>query len=141
MDIPMELSKILINETGDIQLIVLKEREGRRAFPIRIGIAEAVAIDRRLKGIEFARPMTHDLLANVISELGGSLVKIVINDLRDVLVEGEPRATFFARLHVIQDGRRMEIDSRPSDAIALGAASGTPIFVADWVLDAVAGEG
>lgn len=140
MDVPMELSRILITETADRQMIVLKERGGERCFPIRIGIAEAVAIDRRLKGKQFARPMTHDLLANVIESLSGHLEKIVINDLRDVNVDGHARGTFFARLHIRQNGQNLEIDSRPSDAIALGIAYNTPIFVADWVLATVAGE-
>ena len=140
MDVRMELSRILITETREGQIIVLKEHEGERRFPIQIGIAEAVAIDRRLKGIRFVRPMTHDLLAGVIEELGGRLEKIVINDLREVAVDGEARGTFFARLHIRQDGKMVEVDSRPSDAIALGIANDTPIFVTDWVLDMVAGN-
>ncbi len=139
MDVRMELSRILITETSDLQLIELTERGGSRCFPIRIGIAEALAIDRRLKGVPFARPMTHDLLANTIESLGGVLDKIVVNDLRDVLVEDQPRSTFFARLHIRQGDRTIEIDSRPSDAIALGVAGNTPIYVADHVLDAVTG--
>ena len=140
MDVAMQLSRIVISETTDQQIIVLKECDGQRCFPIRIGIAEAIAIDRRLKGIQFVRPMTHDLLGEVIDGLGGELEKIVVNDLRDVTVDGEPRGTFFARLHIRQNGRVVQIDSRPSDAIALGIANSTPIFVADWVLAMVAGE-
>ncbi len=139
MDIRMDLSRILIQETGDFQIIVLKERDGERQFPIRIGIAEIFAIDRRLKGVSFARPMTHDLLESVIESLGGKLEKIVINELREVIVEDQPRETFFARLFIQQDGRMVQIDSRPSDAIALGIASDTPIYVTDWILDAAAG--
>lgn len=141
MDIRMDLSRILITETGDLQLIELTEREGTRSFPIRIGIAEALAIDRRLKGVPFARPMTHDLLANTIESLGGTLERIVVNDLRDVLVDDEPRSTFFAVLYIRQGERVVEVDSRPSDAIALGVASGTPIYVADHVLDAASPSG
>jgi uncharacterized protein len=140
MDVPMELAQILISETVDHQMIVLKEKGGHRRFPIRIGISEAVAIDRRLKGINFVRPMTHDLLADVIEQLDGHLEKIVINDLRDITVDGQPHGTFFARLFISQNGRTVEIDSRPSDAIALGVANNTPIFVTDWVLNVVAGE-
>ncbi len=140
MDVPMVLSRVLITETMDQQMIVLKERDGERFFPIRIGISEAIAIDRRLKGNAFARPMTHDLLGTIIEELGGRLEKVVINDLRDVMVDGVPRGTFFAQLHIRQDGKVLEIDSRPSDAIALGVAYDTPIFVKDWVLDAASGH-
>jgi hypothetical protein len=140
MDVPMVLSRVLITETMDHQIIVLKERDGQRCFPIRIGISEAIAIDRRLKGNAYVRPMTHDLLATVIQELGGTLEKVVINDLRDVMVDGVPRGTFFAQLHIRQDGKVVQIDSRPSDAIALGVAYDTPIFVRDWVLETAANQ-
>jgi len=129
MEIEMELSQIIIQETTEQQIIVLKERYGDRSFPIVIGIAEALAIDRRLKGIRPERPLTHDLLYNVISKLSGKLERIVINDLRD--------HTFYARLVINQDGRDVEIDSRPSDAIALGAVNNMPVFVAEHVLRAV----
>ena len=82
MEMEAELSRIIINEMSDQQVIVLKERHGSRSFPIVIGIVEIFAIDRRLKGIKPARPMTHDLLANVIEDLGAKIEKIVINDLR-----------------------------------------------------------
>jgi len=122
----MDLAKIIITETEDRRIIVLKERDGTRTFPIVIGIAEACAIDRRLKGIQTLRPLTHELLASVIEQLGGQLEKIVINDLRD--------GTFYARLMVRQDGRLREIDSRPSDAIALGVATEVPVYVEEHVL-------
>jgi len=125
----MELSRIVISEQTDQQFIFLREQGGERQFPIVIGVAEAYAIDRRLKKIPIARPMTHDLLANVIEAMGGELEKIVVNDLRD--------STFIATLHVRRDGEVIEIDSRPSDAIALGVGLGTPIFVAEHVLQAV----
>ncbi|MFQ6048406.1 MAG: bifunctional nuclease family protein [Phycisphaerae bacterium] len=126
MEIRMDLAKIIISETSEEQIIVLKERDGERAFPIVIGINEAAAIDRRVKGIQTARPLTHDLLARVIEQLGGELEKIVINDLKN--------HTFYARLIIRHDGELIEIDSRPSDAIALGVASDTPIYVAEHVL-------
>ena len=125
MDIEAELSRIIINETSDQQIIVLKERHGKRSFPIVIGIVEIFAIDRRLKGIMPPRPMTHDLLASVIESLGAKIEKIVINDLSN--------HTFFAKITLSLNGRTVEIDSRPSDAIALGAASNTPIYVAEHV--------
>jgi len=127
MDIEMELSRIIINETSDQQIIVLKERDGHRSFPIVIGIVEVFAIDRRLKGITPPRPMTHDLLGNIIEGLGAKVEKIVINDLRN--------HTFYAKIYLSVNGRTVEIDSRPSDAIALGTASNTPIYVAEHVLD------
>ncbi|MBN1512556.1 MAG: bifunctional nuclease family protein [Phycisphaerae bacterium] len=132
MLVRMDLARIIIVETGDSQVIILKERDGERHFPILIGINEALAIDRRLKGLKTPRPLTHDLMASIITELGAELEKIVINDLRD--------HTFFAQLMVRTNGRVVEIDSRPSDAIALGAATGTPIYVDDRVLREVWSE-
>ncbi|MHC4573825.1 MAG: bifunctional nuclease family protein [Planctomycetota bacterium] len=127
MDVEAELSRIIINETSDQQVIVLKERDGQRSFPIVIGIVEIFAIDRRLKGIKPPRPMTHDLLGTVIESLGARIDKIVINDLR--------HHTFYATITLSLNGRSVEIDSRPSDAIALGVASNTPIYVADHIFE------
>jgi len=94
-----------------------------------IGLPEAQAIERRLKGIQIKRPQTHDLLANVVNALGASLESITINDLSD--------HTFFATLDIkTADGKLIHVDSRPSDAIALGIAGGAPIFVDDRVLEA-----
>ena len=129
MSVQMELSRIVISEMQDQQIIVLKEVDGDRHFPIVIGSAEAYAIDRRLKGIPTQRPLTHDLLANVIEQLGGRVEKIEINNLQD--------HTFFAKIHIRRDGKVVQIDSRPSDAIALGIATTVPIFVAEHVLNEV----
>lgn len=126
MAVEMALNKIIISEMQDEQIIILKEVDGERTFPIVIGSSEAFAIDRRLKGIVHPRPLTHDLLANVIEQLGGELDHIEINDLQ--------KHTFFARLFIRRAGEMVEVDSRPSDAIALGIATSVPIFVADHVL-------
>lgn len=127
MDIEAELSRIIINESSDQQIIVLKECNGERKFPIVIGIVEIFAIDRRLKGIKPPRPMTHDLMDGVISNLGAKIEKIVINDLKDHV--------FYAVITLSTEDGTLEIDSRPSDAIALGVVSNTPIYVADHVFD------
>lgn len=127
MEVEAELSKIIINEMSDQQIIVLKERNGQRSFPIVIGIVEIFAIDRRLKGIRPARPMTHDLLVSIIENLGANVEKIVINDLNNHV--------FFARIHLSLNGQTIEIDSRPSDAIAIGTAVNAPIFVAEHVFE------
>lgn len=129
MAVKMELSRIVISEMQDRQIIVLTEVDGERTFPIVIGNAEAYAIDRRLKGIPTQRPLTHDLLANVIEQLGGEIDRIEINNLQD--------AVFFARIYIRQGDHTVEIDSRPSDAIALGVATMVPIFVAEHILDEV----
>ena len=126
MNVPMELSRFLITELGDQQVIFLKEKDGERSFPIMIGTSEALAIDRRLKGQETPRPMTHELLAKTIDALGGTIERVVISDIRE--------HTFIAVLSISRDGETIEIDSRPSDAIALGVAFDTPIFVAEHVL-------
>jgi len=129
MPIKMELSRILIREVVDAQFIELREVDGERTFPIVVGKPEAYAIDRRLKGFEPPRPQTHELLATVMADLGGTLQKILINDLMD--------GTFYAQLHVLQGDVEHEIDCRPSDAIALGVAMEVPIFVEEHVLDEV----
>lgn len=129
MDVRMDLARIVISDTSEQQIIYLRERSGGRQFPVVIGLNEALAIDRRVKNIATPRPLTHDLLANVITELGGDLEKIVIHDLRDHV--------FYAKLVIRCNGTLSEIDSRPSDAIALGVASDTPIYVADSVLQQV----
>ena len=143
MAVQMELSRILIRELNDYQIIELRELvpegetlpdgEELRTFPIVIGLPEAQAIERRLKGIQVKRPQTHDLLANLIRDLGGELESITINDLSD--------QTFFASLDIRrEDGDPRSVDSRPSDAIALGIATGVPIYVAEHVLDAATND-
>jgi len=125
----MELSRILIREITDAQFIELCEVDGHRTFPILVGKPEAYAIDRRLKGIEPPRPQTLELLADVIGNLGGELTKIYIDDLSD--------GTFFAKLFIQQGDTEHVIDSRPSDAIALGVAMQVPLYVDERVLDEV----
>jgi len=129
MDVPVELSRILITEFGEQQVIFLKETGGERTFPIMIGIAEALAIDRRLKGKQTPRPMTHDLLADVIDKLDARIQKVVISDIQD--------HTFIATLYLQRDGEVIPIDARPSDAIALCSAFDTPLFVAEHVFESV----
>jgi len=130
--IPVELSRILITEHDDQQMISLREKDGKRSFPIVIGSMEALAIDRRLKGQSLPRPLTHDLLASVIEAMGGHLERIVIDGLED--------HTFIATLHIGVEGKVLQVDSRPSDAIALGVAFDTPMFVAKQVFDEVLRE-
>ncbi|MFT3789358.1 MAG: bifunctional nuclease family protein [Tepidisphaeraceae bacterium] len=127
--VPVELNKIIISEMQDSQIIVLKEIDGERKFPIVIGSGEASAIDRRLKGITLPRPQTHELLASVIEHMGGTLERIDIVDLQD--------HTFFARLVIRKGDQVINVDSRPSDAIALGIANSVPIHVAEHVLNEV----
>jgi bifunctional DNase/RNase len=125
----MELTRIIINETSDSHIIFLKEVDGERMFPIVIGFFEASSIERRVKNVTTQRPLTHDLLANAIDLLGGDLQDIYINELRE--------HTYFAKLRIRHDGELVEVDSRPSDAIALAVTVDVPIYVADDILDEV----
>ena len=137
MSIQVELHQIIIREMEHEQFIVLKEVDGERRLPILIGSAEAFAIDRRLKGIPAARPLTHDLLANVIEAMGGVLEKIEITRLE--YIAAADNTTFFANLSIRHDGKVLTIDCRPSDAIALGAAGSVPIYVAEKVMEQATG--
>ena len=126
MPVQMELRRIIISEVEEHQVIVLKEVEGDRSFPIVIGIFEATSIDRRVKGMQSARPLTHDLIAAAVDQLGGEIQDIVISDLQD--------HTYFAKLRVRQEGELIEIDCRPSDAIAVAVTARVPIYVSEEVL-------
>ena len=133
MSIKMELCRVLIRETDDTHVVELREaevdEEHARVFPIVIGLTEAAAIERRLMGQAPPRPQTHELLDSVITELGFELDRIEINDLRE--------HTFFARIYLRRGSEMVDIDARPSDAIALGAIGDMPIYVAEHVLDEV----
>ena len=128
----MELKRIIISEVHEQQIIVLREVDGERSFPIVIGIFEATSIDRRVKNIVPPRPLTHDLIVSVVDQLGGDLQDIVISDLQD--------HTYFAKLRVRKDGELIEVDCRPSDAIAVAVTAKVPIWVAEDVLAETAAD-
>jgi bifunctional DNase/RNase len=111
-------------------IVILKVDDENRYLPIWIGQPEARSILMKLQNQEFSRPLTHDLAVNLVSELGGSMEKVTVTELRD--------STFFATISVQIDGRTIEIDSRPSDAIALAVRSGAEIFAADDVIEEAA---
>ena len=126
--IKMELARIIIDEKRQDQVIVLKEKEGERQLPIVIGFMEASSIKIKLTGMEVPRPMTHDLLGRVIESFGGSLERVIIDNLIN--------NTFHAKLELkTKEGETKFIDARPSDSIALAVRSKAPIFVADDVLE------
>ena len=129
--IQMEVSKIRIDERRGEQVIVLKERGGNRVLPIIIGISEVTAIKMKISGIQPPRPLTHDLLKDTIAQLGATLQRIVITKLEF--------NTFFAKLILqTKEGELREVDSRPSDGIAVALRADAPIFVAEEVLNQVA---
>ena len=134
MPVQMQLSRIIISEINDQQGIYLREVDGDRTFPILIGIFEATSIDRRVKQFQSPRPLTHDLIVAAVEGMGGELQDVVISDLRD--------HTYYARLRIRHEGELIEIDSRPSDAIAVAVTCDPPlpIFVAEDVLNDVLGE-
>jgi len=108
-------------------VVVLKEREGKRALPIVIGAHEAHAIFCELRNIKPQRPLTHDLMCSILEELEVQLARVVVHDLRENI--------YYALLVLINNGNEQEVDSRPSDAIALALRVGAPIFVADKVME------
>jgi len=133
-EIEMELARVLIQEESTQQYVLLREKNGAREFNIVVGTAEAITIDRRLKGKITPRPMTHDLLNNTIEALGGYLERVVINDLRPIEVSGVSSFTFFSLLVIKPVDHWVQIDARPSDAIVLSIVKETPIYVSQHVL-------
>ncbi len=134
MPVQMELSRIIISEVNNEQVIYLKEVEGDRQFPILIGIFEANSIHRRVTGLASQRPLTHDLLVATVDQLGATFQDVVISELKE--------HTYYARLRIRHGGELVEIDARPSDAIAVAVTCDPPlpIYVSEDVLDDVLGE-
>lgn len=134
MPVQMELSRIIISEINDQQVIYLKEVDGDRTFPILIGIFEATSIDRRVKHYQSPRPLTHDLVCGIVENLGAEIQDVVISELKE--------HTYFARLRIRFEGELVEIDARPSDAIAVAVTCDppVPIYVSEEVLEDVLGE-
>ena len=134
MPVQMTLSRSIISEINEQQVIYLQEVDGDRTFPILIGIFEATSIDRRVKDYQSPRPLTHDLVVSTVEQLGAELDSVVISELRD--------HTYYAKLRIRQDGDLIEIDSRPSDAIAVAVTCNPqlPIYVSEEVLEDVLEE-
>ena len=128
----MELRRIIISEIHEQQIILLREVDGERNFSIMIGLFEATSIDRRVKKLPSPRPLTHDLVANVVDSLGGELRDIYISELRE--------HTYFAKLRIRLNGEIVEVDCRSSDAVAIAVTANVPIYVAEDVLEEACGE-
>lgn len=130
MPVEMRLSRIIISEINESQVVFLQEVDGVRQFPILIGIFEATSIDRRVKEQPRLRPLTHDLIVACVESLGGTLDSVIISEVRE--------QTYYARLRIRHNGELTEIDARPSDAIAVAVTCNPhlPIFVEEEVLEA-----
>jgi len=127
-----ELAKVVMSENQDRQVIILEEKEGGRQLPIIIGLFEVFAIHRFLNDEPPPRPLTHELVGNIFREMNASVEKVIVNDLKDM--------TFYARLFISQDDTTYEVDSRPSDGIALAVQASAPILVEESVLEEAAQE-
>jgi bifunctional DNase/RNase len=127
MQIEMSIKGLMVDPINNMPIVILRDKDGNRTLPIWVGMFEANAIALQIENISTPRPMTHDLLRNVIHDLKASVEKIVVCDLQD--------GTFYALIYLDVNGESVAIDSRPSDAIALALRTRAPIFVEETVID------
>ena len=127
MLIEMTIKGLMVDPITNMPIVILKDKKGERVLPIWVGIFEANAIALQIENIATPRPMTHDLLRNVITDLDGQVDRIVVSDLKE--------NTFYAIIHLTVRGERIAIDARPSDAIALALRTKAPILVEESVID------
>ncbi|OFW12193.1 MAG: hypothetical protein A3F69_04345 [Acidobacteria bacterium RIFCSPLOWO2_12_FULL_66_10] len=127
MQIEMSIKGLMVDPITNMPIVILRDKDGQKMLPIWVGIFEANAIALQIENIETPRPMTHDLLRNVIQDLKASVQKVVICDLQE--------NTFYALIYLDVNSATVAIDARPSDAIALALRSRAPIFVEDTVID------
>jgi uncharacterized protein len=127
MQIEMTIKGLMVDPITNMPIIILRDKDGQKVLPIWVGIFEANAIALQIENVATPRPMTHDLLRNVIHDLNASVQKIVVCDLQE--------NTFYALIYLSLHGETVAIDARPSDAIALALRTRAPIFVEDEVID------
>jgi hypothetical protein len=127
MQIEMTIKGLMVDPITNMPIIILRDKEGQRVLPIWVGVFEANAIALQIENVATPRPMTHDLLRNVIHDLKAEIRKIVVSDLKE--------NTFYALIHLEVNGERLAVDARPSDAIALALRARAPIYVEDRVID------
>ena len=127
MLVKMNVSGLTIDPYTNSPIMILKEEDGERSLPIWIGLLEATAIASELENVKFARPMTHDLLRNMVESFKARIERVEVCDLRD--------NTFFALIHLVGEDRNLKMDARPSDAIALALRVDAPIFVHEQVFE------
>ena len=125
--VEMTIKGLMVDPITNMPIVILKDKDGERVLPIWVGIFEANAIALQIENIPTARPMTHDLLRNIITDLDGRVDRIVVSDLKD--------NTFYAIIHMTVRGERVAVDARPSDAIALALRTRAPILVEETVID------
>ncbi len=127
MLIEMTIKGLLVDPITNMPIVVLKDKAGERVLPIWVGIFEANAIALQIENVATPRPMTHDLLRNIIADLDGEVDRVVVSELKE--------NTFFAIIHLTVKGERVVVDARPSDAIALALRTRAPILVEETVVD------
>jgi len=127
MLIEMSIKGLMVDPITNMPIVILKDKLGERVLSIWVGIFEANAIALQIENVSTPRPMTHDLLRNIITDLDGSVDRVVVSDLKD--------NTFFAIVHLTVRGERIAVDARPSDAIALALRTRSPILVEESVID------
>jgi bifunctional DNase/RNase len=127
MLIEMSIKGLMVDPITNMPIVILKDKLGERVLSIWVGIFEANAIALQIENVSTPRPMTHDLLRNIITDLDGSVDRVVVSDLKD--------NTFFAIIHLTVRGERIAVDARPSDAIALALRTRSPILVEETVID------
>jgi bifunctional DNase/RNase len=124
---PMIISVLAVDSQTKSPIVILKEVDGERSLPIWIGMLEAHAIASEMEGIKLLRPMTHDLLKNILELVDAKVNKVEITDLRD--------NTYYALIHITHEGKELSIDARPSDALALSLRTNAPIFASEEIID------
>ena len=127
MQIEMTIKGLMVDPITNMPIVILRDKDGSRVLPIWVGVFEANAIALQIENVSPPRPMTHDLLKNVISDLRGRIERVVVSDLKE--------NTFFALIYLNVNGEVLAIDARPSDAIALALRARAPIFVEEKVID------
>ena len=127
MQIEMTIKGLMVDPITNTPIVILRDKDGQKVLPIWVGIFEANAIALQIENVSTPRPMTHDLLRNVIRDLNASVQKVVVCDLQE--------NTFYALIYLSLNGDTLAIDARPSDAIALALRTRAPIFVEDAVID------
>jgi len=126
MQIEMNIKGLMIDPITNMPIIILRDQDGQRILPIWVGVFEANAIALQIENVQTPRPMTHDLLKNIIDDLSAQVERIVVTELKE--------NTFYALIHLRKNGHSIEVDARPSDAIALALRTHSPIFVEEAVI-------